>query len=207
MKGTGFPVVGAVSLAALFVVACATERPDHPLDTYIEIDATTILAAPDPVPGQFSPANRDLVARGKYMVELLGCGACHTEGALAGDPDFDRSLAGSQTGIAYANPLGDELPGVVYPPNITPDPGTGIGNWSDAQIASAIRAGIGRHGSRRIASMPWPAYTKMYDDDVSAIVSYLRSIKPVVHQVPGRVEPGHRAKHPFVYFGVYRSRP
>lgn len=202
MRGTRIVIV-----AAFLVAACATETSDHPLDHYIEIDATTIIDAPDPVPGQYSPAKRDLVARGEYMVELLGCGACHTDGAMAGEPDFDRSLAGSQTGIAYANPLGDELPGIVYPSNITPDPDTGIGDWSDAQIAGAIRAGIGRHGSRRMKSMPWPGYAKIYDDDVHAIVSYLRSIKAVVHQVPGPVEPGERAIHPFVYFGVYRSKP
>jgi len=202
MKGIGIFVVVASLLAA-----CATDAPDEVLDLYEELDATTILDAPNPVPGQFSPANRDLVARGKYMVELLGCGACHTDGALTGDPDFDRSLAGSQTGIAFENPLGDERPGIVYPSNITPDPDTGIGDWSDAQIASAIRAGIGRHGSRRITSMPWPGYAKIYDDDVDAIVRYLRSIEPVVHQVPGRVEAGNRAKRPFVYFGVFRSKP
>jgi len=201
MKGMGYLIVAAGLLAA-----CAADAPDHPLDLYEEIDATTVLDAPDPVPGQYSPAKRDLVLRGEYMVELLGCGACHTDGAFAGDPDFDRPLAGSRTGIAYDNPLGDERPGIVYPPNITPDPGTGIGDWSDAQIASAIRAGIGRHGSRRITSMPWPGYAKMYDDDVNAIVSYLRSIKPIVHQVPDRVEPGTPATYPFVYFGVYRSK-
>ena len=193
-------------VASGLVVACATAESEDPLDLYEEIDATTILDAPKPVPGRYSPIKRDLVLRGEYLVELLGCGACHTDGALVGDPDYDRSLAGSETGIAYANPLGDEFPGIVYPPNITPDPGTGIGDWSDAQIASAIRAGIGRHGSRRITSMPWPGYARMYDDDVKAIVSYLRSIKPVVHQVPDRVEPGDSATHPFVYFGVYRSK-
>ncbi len=131
---------------------------------------------------------------------------CHTDGALTGDPDFDRPLAGSATGIAYSDPMGEKHPGVIYPANITPDDNTGIGTWTDRQISNAVRAGIGRHGSRRIASMPWLGYAKLSDDDVAAIVSYLRSIKPVRHQVPDEVEPGKRATHPYVYFGIYRSK-
>jgi hypothetical protein len=139
-------------------------------------------------------------------VELLGCGACQTDGALIGAANTHKALAGSRIGIAWSNPLGDKYPGVVYPPNITPDLETGIGKWSDPQIADAIRAGIGRHGSRRISTMPWPGYAKIYDEDIAAITAYLRSIEPVVHRVPDEVAPGQPASEPFVYFGVYRSR-
>ena len=54
--------------------------------------------------------------------------------------------------------------------------------------------------------MPWQGYARMRDDDVDAIVSYLRSIEPVKHSVPEEVEPGQDARHRFVYFGVYRNR-
>lgn len=193
-------------ITAALVAACASETPTDLLQDYEEVDAKTILDAPSAIPGTYAPARRDLVARGEYLVELLGCGACHTDGALAGDPDFERSLAGSQTGIAYTDPLGEKNPGVIYPPNITPDDDTGIGTWTDLQIANAIRAGIGRHAGRRIAWMPWQGYARISDDDVDAIVSYLRSIKAVRHKVPDAVEPGNRATHPYVYFGVYRSK-
>lgn len=202
MKRTGFLIISAI-----LACGCATETSTDLLINYEEVDATTIFDAPSPIPGSFSPENRGVVKRGKYLVELLGCGVCHTNGALVGDPDFDRSLAGSDTGIAYTSPLGEENPGVVYPPNITPDQKTGIGNWTDGQIANAIRAGIGRHGNRRIRTMPWLAYARISDDDVTALVSYLRSIEAVTHPVPAAVEPGKRASHPFVYFGVYRSKP
>lgn len=193
-------------VTAILVGACATEAPGDLLDVYEEVDATTILDAPSAKPGTYAPQNRALVERGEYLIELLGCGSCHTDGALAGDPDFDRWLAGSKTGIAYRNPLGEKNPGVIYPSNITPDDGTGIGEWSDRQIANAIRAGIGRHGRRGLGPMPWQAYTKISDDDLTAIVNYLRSVEPVKHRVPDEVEPGQRASHPFVYFGVYRSK-
>lgn len=195
-----------LTIMLVLVGGCATETAYDPLVDYEEVDATTILAAPRPVPGRFSPENRDVVARGKNMVELLGCGVCHTDGALLGDPDPDRALAGSQTGIAYASPLDENKPGVVYPPNITPDETTGIGGWTDKQVADAIRAGIGRHSSRRITYMPWQGYARLSDEDMTAIVSYLRSIGPVNHQVPKRVEPGQQARRAFVYFGVYRSK-
>jgi mono/diheme cytochrome c family protein len=201
MKGALFSM-----FAAVLVAGCATETPTGPLEDYEAVDAKTILDAPSATPGTFAPEHRERVARGEYMVELLGCGACHTDGALAGDPDLDRSLAGSQTGIAYTDPLGEKYPGIIYPSNITPDDKTGIGTWTDRQIANAIRAGIGRHGSRRIAWMPWQGYARISDDDVDAIVSYLRSIKPVRHKVPDAVEPGRPAKNPYVYFGVYRSK-
>ncbi len=201
MKGARFLMIAPVLLAA-----CASETPSGLLQDYEEVDAKTILDAPSATPGTYAPARRGLVARGEYMVELLGCGACHTDGALAGDPDFDRSLAGSRTGIAYTDPLGVKNPGVIYPSNITPDDETGIGTWTDQQIANAIRAGIGRHAGRRIAWMPWQGYARISDDDVDAIVSYLRSIKPVRHKVPDEVEPGRPARNPYVYFGVYRSK-
>lgn len=193
-------------LAVLYFIGCASEPAYDPLQDYEEVDTSTIVDAPSARSGSFAPASRDLVYRGEYLVELLGCGSCHTDGALRGDPDMNRALAGSRIGIAYISPLEVRLPGIVYPANLTPDMETGIGSWSDQQIANAIRAGIGRHGNRRIATMPWQAYAKLSDEDVSAIVSYLRALTPVHHKVPEEVAPGRRAKEDYVYFGVYRNR-
>ena len=197
-------------IAYLTLAGCAAdpanEADSDPFELYEEVNATTVLDAPSPTPGTFAPENLYQVKRGEYMVELLGCGACHTDGALQGVPDFDKALAGSSIGIAYNNPAGTDRPGVLYPPNITPDEETGIGSWSDAQINRAIRAGLGKHAGRRIAVMPWQGYSKMSDEDIDAIVAYLRSVKPVRHKVPDEVLPGQEAKDPFVYFGVYRSR-
>ena len=178
-----------------------------PLEVYEELDNTGVVDAPDPEPGVYSAHERDLMDRGEYLVELLGCGACHTNGAFEGVPDMSRPLAGSDTGIAWTNPLKSDRPGVVYPPNITPDDETGVGRWSDQQIAKAIRDGSGVHGVRRISPMPWQAYTKISDDDVDAIVAYLRGIKPIKHNVPAPVNMGEKAHNSYVYFGVYRTRP
>ena len=198
--------VSQMALLAMLTAGCASEQAYDPLQDYEELDSSTLVDAPTARPGSFAPGDRDLVNRGEYLVELLGCGSCHTNGAFEGNPDMSRPLSGSRTGIAYTSPLGVRFPGIVYPGNITPDVETGIGSWSDEQIANAIRAGIGRHGKRRIATMPWQSYSRLSDDDVAAIVSYLRTVEPVRHRVPTEVAPGRRAKEGFVYFGVYRSR-
>jgi mono/diheme cytochrome c family protein len=192
--------------AATFLAACATEpEPDAPLD-YELLTHTGNVEAPRPEAGRYAPADKDAIDRGRYLVVLLGCGACHTHGAFEGAPDSARALAGSGIGIAWTNPLENERPGVIYPPNITPDEQTGIGLWSDARIASAIRDGAGRHGARPLVSMPWQSYARLNDDDLEAIVAYLRAIPPIEHRVPDEVRPGQTATAPFVYFGVYRSR-
>jgi len=193
------------SLAVLLLlVACASGTYYDPLIAYEALDAATMLDAPTPV--EIAPENIETVTRGEYLVEILGCGACHTDGALIGEPNSDMSLAGSRIGIAYTSPLENRYPGVVYAPNITPDDETGIGRWSDRQIAEAVRAGLGRHGERRILVMPWQGYAQISDDDAYAIVGYLRNIKPVKHWVPVDVLPGTMAGSPYVHFGVYRSR-
>ena len=118
-----------------------------------------------------------------------------------------RLLAGSHLGIAYTNPFRDALPGVAYPSNLTPDPRTGLGNWSDAQIAAAIRSGELASDPGHLMVMPWPLYQRMSEEDVKAIVAYLRSIPAIQHPVPKRVAPGTSATTPYVYFGVFRSGP
>lgn len=193
-------------VAVMFLAACATEHPNDLLNDYEQLQHAGVVDAPRPVGGRFAPADRDAVDKGRYLVVLLGCGSCHTNGSFEGAPDMEKALAGSQTGIAWTSPLETPHPGVVYPPNITPDEKTGIGLRTDKQIANAIRAGAGRHGDRRLITMPWQGYARLSDDDVDAIVAYLRSIPAIEHRVPDPVAPGHRAVKPFVHFGVYRSR-
>lgn len=192
--------------AALLVAACATSDPPDLFSEYEEVAATSILDAPTVAPNQVAAENREAIARGEYLVELLGCGACHTDGALIGEPDMAKPLAGSTIGIAYTNPLQFRNPGIVFAPNITPDPETGIGNWSDRDIAAAVRAGLGRHGDERILVMPWQGYARLSDTDAAAIVGYLRHLDPVSHQVPSNVPAGRATRHDYVHFGVYRTR-
>jgi mono/diheme cytochrome c family protein len=197
------PVTIALALP-LLAVSCATDDGYNPLEDYDSIDAVTILDAPTPT--GVDTANRDAAARGEYLVELLGCGTCHTEGALVGEPDPSLSLAGSSIGIAYTSPFENRNPGIVFAPNLTPDRDTGIGRWTDDEIKSAVRTGLGRHGPERILVMPWQGYARITEDDAWAIVVYLRSIEPVEHDVPVNVPVGTATTETYVHFGIYRSK-
>ena len=186
-------------LALLLVAGCALDDTT-PLDDFEPVEASRELAAPP------APAKTAAVEHGRYLVELLGCASCHTDGALLGAPDRDRWLAGSQVGIAYTNPLDNRRPGIVYPKNLTPDPETGLGGWSDVEIKAAIVHGTDREGFRTIGVMPWRSYARLNASDLDDITQYLKSLQPVRHRVPDNVLPGQRAVADYVHFGVYHSR-
>jgi mono/diheme cytochrome c family protein len=186
-------------------LTCACATHPNPLADMREVTPATVMDAPKPVLRDDLPYSPEQVLRGEYLVALLGCASCHTDGALVGKPDYPRHLAGSRTGIAWSNPMTQPNPGIVYPPNLTPDPETGIGNWDDIAVVQMIRVGIHPDGGHTLPVMPWPAYAKMSDGDVNAIVAYLRSLPPIRHKVPDNVAPGQKAIAPYVHFGVYQS--
>jgi len=132
------------------------------------------------------------VARGQYLTTIMDCAGCHTPGALSGQPDFDRRLAGS--GIGFALPGG----GVVYPKNLTPDPETGLGRWSEEDIARAIRLGQSRDGRVLIPVMPWPSYAVLTEGDARAIAAYLKSVPPVRFEVPRDIRAGEKPAAPYM---------
>ncbi len=140
------------------------------------------------------------------MVELLGCGGCHTGGALMGAPETELSLAGSKTGIAHSNPLETDTPGVVFPTNLTPDLDTGIGRKTDVQLKAAISGRSGSHTVRRLRVMPVIAYSKVRDEDLDAVIAYLRSVPPVHNAIPRNVPEGKATAENYVHFGLYRRR-
>jgi mono/diheme cytochrome c family protein len=123
------------------------------------------------------------VERGKYLVTIAGCNDCHTPGYFLGKPDFSRTLGGSDVGFA--------IPGVgsFVGRNLTPDKETGLGDWTDDQIISAFTAGVRPDGRRLATIMPWAELAHLSSDDARAIVSYLRSLPPVKHAVPGPFGP------------------
>ncbi|HLL27346.1 MAG TPA: c-type cytochrome [Xanthobacteraceae bacterium] len=123
------------------------------------------------------------VERGKYLVTLGGCNDCHTPGVFLGKPDFSRALGGSEVGF--------EIPGlgVFHGPNLTSDKETGLGNWTAAEIITAIRKGERPDGRELAPIMPWRAFAALTDSDAMAIVAYLQSLPPVKNKVPGPFGP------------------
>jgi mono/diheme cytochrome c family protein len=105
------------------------------------------------------------VERGRYLATAAGCVTCHTEDAEGAAP-----WAG---GRALATPFG-----TFYTPNITPDPGTGIGTWSDEDFVTALHEGRGPAGAY-FPAFPFTSYTGMTTEDALALKAYLFSLAPV----------------------------
>ena len=172
------------------------------LDDYLPVDNALLVDVPDAV----SNADDPDVQRGRYLVSLLGCASCHTDGALLGAPDSDRSLAGSRVGIAISDPMRERYPAIIYPPNITPHDDSGIGAWTEAELVRLLRGGMNRHGGRALPVMPWQNYARLKTSDAQAIARYLQNIEAVDHRVPRRVREGTPAPAPYVHVGLYQRR-
>src|SRR6516162_5952096 len=111
----------------------------------------------------------DLVQRGQYIFSLAGGCACHT----VPKGTFDTGAR------AFPIPLGK-----VYSTNITQDKETGFGTWTDQQIHDAIVKGIRRDGSNIIPVMPYEAYSGMAEEDLKALIAYLKTLEPVKKTTP-----------------------
>ncbi|MBI2214301.1 MAG: c-type cytochrome [Acidobacteria bacterium] len=153
---------------------------------------------------------KERVERGKYLVSTMGCNDCHTPltmGANGPEPDMSRMLTGhpeslvmppppslpegpwstvvAATNTAWAGPWG-----VSFTANLTPDPETGLGNWTEKQFIDTMRTG--RHlgiGRPILPPMPYFMIGAAHDDEIKAIFAYLKSLPPVKNKVPQPIEP------------------
>jgi len=120
-----------------------------------------------------SPA--DKVAYGEYQVRIGHCMECHTP-MVKGHPDLKKRLGAG--GRSFEGPWGETISA-----NITQDKTTGIGGWTDAQIKRAITHGIDNRGTKLRPPMCYRCYVAMTPADMDAVVSYLRTVKPVSNDV------------------------
>jgi mono/diheme cytochrome c family protein len=135
---------------------------------------------PTGVPDELKSAS--LVERGEYLTQAADCRVCHT----------------AKGGIPFAGGRAFVLPfGTLYSTNITPDAGTGIGAYTDADFLNAVHKGIGRGTVRLYPAMPYASYTYMSDADALAIKAYLFTLKPV-HAPP----PANTLAFPFDQRGL-----
>jgi mono/diheme cytochrome c family protein len=137
----------------------------------------------------------DLVARGQYLVNIAGCDGCHTPfRAEFANPEltpqqlqtlsmYERSTKDPELYLAGGRVFDLGPAGIIVATNITPDPETGIGNWTDEQIETAMRTGATPDGRQLIPIMPYTAYNQMSDADMEAIIAYLRTIPPIENDV------------------------
>jgi mono/diheme cytochrome c family protein len=137
--------------------------------------ATCVLALAIMAEAQVTPPSPAEVARGRYMFGATGGCGCHTV------PKGQPNAGGRKYEGAF---------GTVYSSNITPDRQTGIGSWTDEQIMTAIRLGRRPNGERLLPVHPFPVFNGMAEEDLRAIVAFLRTTKPVSRQnQPKKVVP------------------
>jgi Cytochrome c len=125
---------------------------------------------------------KKVVARGEYLANhVAGCMDCHSKRDLTkfSGPVIEGTEGGG--GFAFTEKFG--LPGLIYGRNITPDPETGIGNWSDEDILKAMTLGISKNGDTLFPLMPYSSYNRMGKADLLSIIAYLRTLKPIVNKV------------------------
>lgn len=174
--------------------------------------AMTMAAGTAHVHGQQAQQGPDeaAVARGKYLAETSGCHDCHTPKKMGADgPEFDLSRALSGAPGDAKTPPAPKLPpgpwiamttndmttwagpwGVSYAANLTPDPTTGLGAWTEEMFIGALRNG--KHmgaGRPLLPPMPWKTVGLMTDADLEALFAYLRTLKPIKNIVPPPTPP------------------
>jgi mono/diheme cytochrome c family protein len=127
-----------------------------------------VIAAIDPPPPQsFDP---ELVKRGRELAALGNCNDCHT---VRGAKNFTG-------GVPVPTPFG-----TIYSTNITPDPETGIGRWSEEAFRRAMRSGVDREGRHLYPTFPYDHFTNVTDEDDRALYAYMMTREPVVAMARG----------------------
>ncbi|MBS9721949.1 cytochrome c, partial [Tianweitania sp. BSSL-BM11] len=130
-----------------------------------------IPAAEPPAVASFDP---QLVQRGAALAAVGNCNVCHTK----------------EGGEVFAGGLPLKTPfGTIYSTNITPDPETGIGRWSEAAFNRSMRSGVDREGRHLYPAFPFDHFTKVTDKDNQALYAYLMTRKPVEAKAPANELP------------------
>ena len=166
-----------------------SDQDAYAVAAYLRTLPPVISKTPDatyhvPVPSSYGPPvgvvpdpdPADKIATGAYLVRIGHCMQCHTPLGANGQRDYDHQLGAG--GLRMDGVFGSRIT-----PNITPDHETGIGNWSDAEIKSALTQGVTPDGRRLASPMPWPYLNTLHPADLDAIVAYLRTVPPRRHKV------------------------
>jgi mono/diheme cytochrome c family protein len=129
----------------------------------------------------FEP-NPERPARGEHLAwGALQCVSCHSplDTTAPGEPPVE--------GRAFSGRIFEEYEsGRLIAPNLTPDPETGAGLWSDDALARAIREGVGHDGRGLGLPMYWQSFRALSDEDLASVIVYLRSLEPVRNVLPAR---------------------
>jgi mono/diheme cytochrome c family protein len=142
----------------------------------VYVGARQNLKFDPPYPDVTASTDSAIIARGHYIVRVVApCASCH------GDPKQRQAIAAGTEVPLVGGYAFDIPPGQFYTRNLTPDSATGLGLVSDKAIARALRFGVGHDGR---ALLPFMEMQGLADDDLRAVVSYLRTQPPVRNEVP-----------------------
>ena len=174
----------------------------------LALTAVAFTLQPSAAPAAAQNSNTK-VERGSYLVKIMGCNDCHTPwkmGPQGPEPDMTFMLSGhpqdlvmpsvtlekgpwgwvgAATNTAFSGPWG-----VSFTANLTPDPETGLGKWSDETFIRALRTG--RHegqGRPILPPMPYLQYRNATDEDLRAVFAFLQSIPAIRNRVPQPIDP------------------
>lgn len=166
-KVVGILVLTIVALAAIGVAYLSLRKPAQRAADSAKVEAT--------------PAR---IARGNYLVHHVTiCLDCHSERTMAYALPFKPGREGVG-GFVWSKQIG--FPGTLAAANLTPDPETGLGQWTDGEIMRAIREGVDREGNALFAIMPYGHYASLSDEDTKSIVAYLRTLPAQKYVKPQR---------------------
>jgi cytochrome c553 len=132
----------------------------------------------------------NLAARGRYLYTVASCAFCHGDQGRGGSKISMRSF------------------GTLWTRNLTPDRETGIGDWSDEEIARAIRSGVAR-GGRPLhwQGMIWDHLSNLDEEDVRALIVYLRALPPSRFELPDPLPPGEEDCEEYTFFLYHTTAP
>jgi cytochrome c553 len=132
-----------------------------------------------PMPAIKASVDPKIIEHGAYVANAVAhCSACHANGEFTREKKLPPDLKDLRGGyVLHAGPFG-----TFYPANLTSDPDTGIAKISDAELARVIRHGVAPNG--RLDPLMSFAVGPMSDEDLTAVVSYLRSLPPVKSETP-----------------------
>ncbi len=133
-----------------------------------------------PKPANAADVTDDKVKHGEYLATLMHCNACHTPFGPKG-PDMARAYAGGST-IEFPA-MGT---GILYTSNLTSDPETGLGKWTEAQIAAAVKTMMRPNGKMILGPMLFyqAQWSKLTDDDLAAVAAFIKQLPPIKNAVP-----------------------
>jgi hypothetical protein len=182
-KIAGYGILALLLLAALGMTFTVGWRP-------------VVGARKRPLTSRRFQPTPERMHRGEYLVRAVGkCMSCHSKYDEKARPPVLLSKEGAGTVL-----FEDAAIGRIVGPNITSDPETGLGKWSDDAIARAIREGIAADGSALFPVMPYEHFRRLSDEDLASIVVLLRSLPPVQSDLPPN-------KIPFLFARLIQAVP